>query len=74
MTDLEDVIRNVPGVNDVVMNNVRGRADTDAFNAGIDLILGTAIIQRQWVTVAGYIAGETTMGKTFADSLTFIAE
>lgn len=74
MSDLEQVIRNVAGVNDVVLNNVRGREDAVSFSAGIDLILNTQVLQRQWVTVAGYIVEETTSGKTFADSLTFIAQ
>lgn len=74
MTDLEAVIRNVEGVNDVVLNNVRGRENVAIFSAGIDLILSTAIIQRQWNTIAGYIGQEDTAGKTYLDSLTFIAE
>lgn len=71
MTDLEAVIRNVTGVNDVVLNNVRGRADSDPFSAGVDLILNTAVVQRQFVTIAGYISEETTLTKTFADTLVF---
>jgi hypothetical protein len=74
MTDLESIIRNTLGVNDVVLNNVRGREDTAVFAAGIDFILNTAIIQRKWNTVSGYIGQETTTGKTFTDSLVFIAE
>jgi len=74
MSDLEETIRDIAGVNDVVLKNVRGRADSDAFAAGIDLILGTAVIQRQWSTIAGYIISETTAGKTLADSLNFIVE
>jgi hypothetical protein len=74
ISDLEGVIRNVAGVNDVLLNNVRGREDAVLFAAGIDLVLNTATLQRQWQTVAGYIVGETTTGKTFADSLTFIAQ
>lgn len=74
MADLEGVINSVTGVNDVVLKNVRGRADADLFSAGIDLILGTQIIQRKWQTVAGYIGQETDTGHTFADSLNFIAE
>ena len=74
MTDLEGVIRNVTGVNDVVLNNVRGRQSTDAYSAGVDLILNTSTIQRQWLTIAGYIAAEDTTGKTFTDSLTFTAQ
>ena len=46
MTDLENVIRTVPGVNDVVLKNVRGRADVDLFAAGIDLILNSTTVIR----------------------------
>ena len=74
MSDLEGVMRNVPGVNDVVLKNVRGRANTDLFSAGIDLVLNSTVIQRKWQTIAGYIGQETTVGHTFADSLNFIVE
>jgi len=74
MADLEGIINSVKGVNDVVLKNVRGRADADLFSAGIDLILNTQVIQRKWQTVAGYIGQETDTGHTFADSLNFIAE
>ena len=74
MTDLEAVIRNVVGVNDVVLNNVRGRAAADPFAAGVDLILNTATLQRQWLTIAGYIAQEDTANKTFNDTLIFTAQ
>ena len=74
ISDLEGVIRGVAGVNDVVLNNVRGRDDASSFAAGIDLVLNQTVIQRQWNTIAGYIVQETTAGKTFADSLQFIAQ
>lgn len=74
MADLEGVINGVIGVNDVVLKNVRGRADTDLFSAGLDFILGTQVLQRKWQTVAGYIGQEDTATKTFADTLNFIAE
>lgn len=74
MSDLEGIMKSVAGVNDVVLKNVRGRANTDIYSAGIDLILGTQIIQRKWQTIAGYIGQETTATHTFADTLNFIAE
>ncbi len=74
MSDLEATIRGVQGVNDVVLDNVRGRADTDLFAAGIDLVLNGTTVQRKWNTIAGYVSAETTAGKTFTDSLNFIAE
>lgn len=72
MSDLEGLIRNVEGVNDVVLKNVKGRADTDAFASGVDLIMNNQVLQRSWVTIAGYTVGETTVGFTLADSLNFI--
>lgn len=74
MSDLEACIRNVTGVNDAVLINVRGRAASDPFSAGIDLVDSSTVLQRQWLTIAGYITQEDTAGNTFADSLTFIAQ
>jgi len=74
MTDLESVIRKVDGVNDVVMNGVRIRENTVLFAAGVDLIINRTTLQRLWNPIAGYIEQETTSGKTFADTLNFIAE
>lgn len=74
MSDLEAIIRNVPGVNDVELLNIRGREDTAAFASGIDLVLNKTVINRLWNTIAGYVSQETTAGKTFADSLNFIVE
>lgn len=74
MSDLEVTIRKVVGVNDVVIKNVRGRADTDIFTAGVDYILNTAVLQKSFTSIAGYVAGETTATKTFYDSLTFTAQ
>jgi len=74
ISDLEIAIRSVAGVNDVVLNNVRGRDDASSFSNGIDLVLNNTVISRQWNTIAGYIVQETTTGKTFADSLTFIGQ
>lgn len=74
MSDLEAVIRNVTGVNDVVIKNVRVRANTVSFANGTDLILNTAVLQRLYNPVAGYIIQEDTSGQTFADSLNFIPQ
>jgi len=74
MSDLEAVIRNVEGVNDVVMNNVKARADVVVFANATPLIVNTTIVQRLYNPIAGYMVQETTSGQTFADSLTFIAQ
>lgn len=74
MSDLEEEIRDIKGVNDVVLKNVRARPDSALFAAGIDLILGTKILLREYSAEAGYIVPETTAGQTFSDSLNFITE
>lgn len=74
LSDIEGLIRNVPGVNDVLLTNVKARKDADAFSAGTDLILNNLVISRLYNTVAGYIVEETTATHTFTDSLTFIAQ
>jgi len=74
MTDLESVIRNVTGVNDVVLLNVRGRDDASSYSAGIQLIGDSKTFLRMWQTISGYVSGEDTTGYTFADSLNFLPE
>ena len=74
ITDLEDAITGVEGVTDVVLVNVRARANGTAFASGSYLVQNQQTISRLWNTVAGYMVGETTAGNTLADSLTFIAE
>lgn len=73
MSDLEGVIRNVTGVVDVVLNNVRVREDGVIYANGTDLIVNTSVIQRLYNSVAGYLIQETTPTHTFADTLNFIA-
>lgn len=72
VSDIENVIRNSEGVKDVILNQVRARADATAFASGTDLVLNNQVISRLWNTVSGYIVPETTPGNTLADSLTFI--
>jgi hypothetical protein len=74
ITDLEDAITAVEGVTDVVLVNVRARADGTAFASGSYLVQNQQTISRLWGTVAGYMVGETTTGNTLNNSLTFIAE
>lgn len=74
MTDLEAIIRNVEGVNDVVLKNVKGRPDATAFAFGTYFIQNNATVQRLWSPDAGYIVQENTAGQTFLDSLNFIAQ
>jgi len=74
MSALENAVRDMEGVNDIILKNVRGRKSSDPFISGVDLILNTAILQRQYVSNAGYNILETTSGKTLDDTLNFIAE
>jgi len=74
ISDVIETIRNVAGVNDFLPDNIRARQNTDTFTNGTDLVLGQTIISRLWNTIAGYIIQEDTAGKTFTDSLTFVAQ
>lgn len=73
MSDLEGLIRNVAGVTDVVMNNVKVRDDATAFALGTFLIQNNTLISKDYNSQAGYLVSETTVGYTLADSLTFTA-
>jgi hypothetical protein len=72
--EVEKLIKNVPGVNDVVIQQMSGRLDSQGFGAGIDLVLGADTLNRRYQAGAGYLVEETTSGQTFTDSLNFIAE
>ena len=74
ITDLENAIRSVAGVNDVVLITVLCREDTESFGNGLDLILDKKTIRRLWHPLAGYVVPETTLNQTLEDSLNFIAE
>lgn len=74
LLDMEIAIRNTTGVNNVVLQNVQIRKDTDAYGAGINLVVANTVVLRQLQTFAGYIIPETTSGHTLANSLTLIAE
>jgi len=72
--DIERTIRNVEGVNDVVISQLSARQDGQAVGAGTDLIIGNDLIVRRYQAGAGYIVQETTTNYTFADTLNFIPE
>jgi len=73
VSDIELAIRNVIGVNDVLLKNVKMRSDATTFANGTFLIQNNTVISRIFPTVSGYVVGETTSGSTFTDKLTFIA-
>ena len=74
LSDLEAAIRNVEGVNDLILNNVVARQDSVLLSNGTYLIQSNQYISRKWNTVSGYIVPETTTSFTLADTLTFIPE
>ena len=74
ISDLEIAIRSVEGVNDVVLVNVKARANGTSLSSAGYLVQNQQTIGRLWNTVAGYIVGETTSGNTLSDSITFIAQ
>lgn len=72
--DIERTIRAVPGVNDVIINRLSGRYDSQAVLTGIDLVLSNELLNRRYLTGAGYIVEEDTAGHTFGDTITYTAE
>jgi hypothetical protein len=72
VSDLEAAIRTVPGVDDVLLQNVSARAATTAYGSGTSLVLNNQVVSRIWNTVSGYIINEDTTGETIDLSLTFI--
>lgn len=74
MSDLEGIIRGVPGVTDVTLVNVFGRSATVAFGMGSSMIVNSQTLNRLYLPTAGYCISEDTTGKTLADSLIFIPQ
>ena len=67
--DIEKTIRNVEGVDDVILKNVRVRIDGTPLTGATYLINNFTLVQSFYQTIAGYIVEETTAGNTFLDKL-----
>lgn len=74
VSDLERTIRTTTGVKDVVLKNVKARANGTLLASASSLVASNALVARNWNTVAGYIVAETTASNTLADTLTFIPQ
>ena len=74
VTNLINFIKSIKGVNDIVINNLSCRLDSQAIGSGIDLIINGDIVNRRYLTGAGYIGDETTFGYRIIDKVTYIAE
>jgi hypothetical protein len=58
LSDFEVAIKAVTGVTDVIFRNIQARADATTVLYGTKLVLSSTVVQRDWATVAGYIAPE----------------
>lgn len=74
LSNLEAAIKAVPGINDVVFNNVQARPHATAYGAGTNLVVINTVVARNYSTFSGFIVAETTSSHTLLDSLTFIPE
>ena len=74
VSDLETLIRQIEGVNDVVFERVSCRLNSQTVLNGVDLVLAGDWVLRKYTSGAGYLVEETTASHTFTDTLTFIAE
>ena len=74
VTNLINFIKSIKGVNDIVIDNLACRFDSQAVGSGIDLIINGDIVNRRYLTGAGYIRDETTFGYRIIDKVTYIAE
>lgn len=74
LSDIEVYVKSIEGVNDVVFERVACRYSTQSIFGGIDLVLFGDLINRKYVTNAGYMILEDTTSYTIADKITFIAE
>ena len=68
--DIEKTIRNVEGVDDVILKNVRVRIDGTPLTGATYLINNFTLVQSFYQTIAGYIVEETTAGNAFANTIT----
>ena len=72
LSDLQQAIKQTPGVKDIEIATVKCRQDTVVLaSATVVYDLATGINVQQWATVAGYIVGETTGGSTLSDTITY---
>lgn len=73
VVELVDALQSVAGFSDIFINNLSCRDSTTPFGSGTDLILADTMLDSEYTINAGYMIGETTVGETLADKLTFTA-
>ena len=72
LSALEDAIQAIPGVNDVVLNNVAIRPDATAFSATTYMVQNNTELLRTQQLYGGYCVAETTTNYTLNDTLVFV--
>jgi hypothetical protein len=70
---LEDAIQSVPGVTDVVLNNVSLRPATLSYEQSTFIVSGNTLFSSRYPLNAGYVVADTTP-HDFNSSLTFIPQ
>jgi len=65
ISDLELTIRNVIGVTDVLVNNVKIRSNDTAFASGTFLVQNRTTVSRLFNTIAGYVVLEDSVTNNF---------
>ena len=65
ISDLEFAIRNITGVNDVLVNNIKIRPNTTPFASGTFLVQNKTLISRLFQTISGYVVLEDTVSNNF---------
>jgi len=72
LSDLQQAVKNTPGVKDIEIATVKCRPDATVLaSASVIYDLATSINVQSWNTNAGYIVGETTPGSTLSDTITY---
>lgn len=75
VSSLQNAINDTLGVTDVKITTIKARQDSTAFgSATVVYNLATGVNLRVWNTVSASAVEETTVGQTFADTLTFIVQ
>ena len=73
VVELVDALQSVAGFSDIFINNLSCIDAATAWGSGTDLILADTMLLSEYTIDAGYMIGETTVGETLADKLTFTA-
>lgn len=74
VTDLINFIKSIDGVNDIQLENLQCRLDSQSVGGGISLVVNGDIQTRRYLSGAGYMRDETTFGYRLLDKIIYIAE